>query len=322
MIDFLNDSVYVQNELNNAKMRLTAPEVDLFVLLATKVKGNNYQNITVTYEELRTLYGDSRVHYKHLRPIFQGLMNNIIEVYDTHTKKYINCVLVTRIDFQKSSGFAVFYLDMFVANLLQYIKNNSTIFQLRTVLSLRSVHAKRIYMLASQFKKSGIWSIPVMELKDKLGLIDHKEGKELYKNYADFRKRVLDQAVKEINDKAEFKIELNPVKRGKEVERISAIIYIKSISEEVKLSDNAKRQVSRLRAGGVSDWQIENILFEASEELINKILYSFDLTKGTISNPGGWLTSAFERQGVEMRKKLIDTKQLDLVEEAHKISAA
>lgn len=322
MYELLDEKVFIKNELNAAKMRLTAPEIDLLILLATKVREGDYQQITVTYQELVTLYGESKVYYKHLSPIFDGLMRNIIEVFDVHRKEYIKCCLVSKVVFNKHTGFAVFYLDVFVANLLRYVKAESTIFQLRTVLELRSVHAKRIYMMASQFKKSGKWTIEVSDLKNRLGLIDQKKGVELYQRFSNFRKRVLDQAIKEINEKAEFKIHIEPGKRGQEVTRLQSIIYTKSTKDELSLTDKMKHQVQRMRAAGLSDFQIENVLFECSEDRINKTLYNFDINKAKIKNSGGWLSAAFEAQGVEMRRKLVDTRQLDLVEELQKTSAA
>lgn len=322
MYELLDEKVFIKNELNSAKMRLSAPEIDLLILLATKVREGDYQQITVSYQELVTLYGESKVYYKHLSPIFDGLMRNIIEVFDVTKKEYVKCCLVSKVVFNKNAGFAVFYIDVFVANLLRYVKSESTIFQLRTVLELRSVHAKRIYMMASQFKKSGKWNVELADLKNRLGLIDQKKGTELYKRFADFRVRVLDQAIKEINEKAEFKIHIEPGKRGQEITRLQTIIYTKSTKDELSLTDKMKHQVQRMRAAGLSEFQIENILFECSEDRINKTLYNFDLNKSKIKNPGGWLSAAFEAQGVEMRRKLVDIKQLDLVNEINKNTSA
>ena len=68
-----------------------------------------------------------------------------------------------------------------------------TQYQLNATLRMNN-YSKRLYMLFSRFTESGIFRINADKLRDNLGITNS------YKEYKDFKKRVLNSALKEIND--------------------------------------------------------------------------------------------------------------------------
>ena len=71
-----------------------------------------------------------------------------------------------------------------------------TTFQLETTLNLNS-HAKRLYMLFSEFANTGVFRINAEKLKENLGCIVG------YTTYKDFKRGVLVRSINEINTLAE-----------------------------------------------------------------------------------------------------------------------
>lgn len=82
-------------------------------------------------------------------------------------------------------------------------------------LNLPSKYAKRMYEMLSQFKDTGMMQITVEELKKRLGLIDLETGKERYKDFAWFKRYVLDIAQKELAEHTDISSTYTAKKTGK-----------------------------------------------------------------------------------------------------------
>ena len=88
-----------------------------------------------------------------------------------------------------------------------------TQYLLRQTATLNSVYSVRLYELIAQWRSAK--NTPVFELeifRGQLGL-----GVTDYKKMNDFKKRVLDLAVNEINDKTDLKVEYENVKEGRKI---------------------------------------------------------------------------------------------------------
>lgn len=109
--------------------------------------------------------------------------------------------------------------------LLKELKNNFTTFELQSALRMTSKYAKRIYQLCSQWKDLGQskqFSIP--EFKHNLGLIDAR-GNEDYKAVHDFKKRVLDVAVQQINQHSDLRVSYEMKGEGARIRPLKYITF-------------------------------------------------------------------------------------------------
>ena len=96
------------------------------------------------------------------------------------------------------------------------LKNNFTSFQVHAALDLSSKHAKRSYQICSQWKDVGqTRKVAILDLKKTLGLADDK-GNEEYNILAMFEKKVLDVAVRQINEKTDLRVSIHPFNDGKQ----------------------------------------------------------------------------------------------------------
>src|SRR5699024_12770690 len=88
------------------------------------------------------------------------------------------------------------------------LKNNFTHFQLKSVLGCTSSYAKRLYMLACQWRAVGKFAkpIPIIELKQMLGLVDRK-GQEKYTQISQFKEYVLEIAKQQINEETDTSLD-------------------------------------------------------------------------------------------------------------------
>lgn len=116
-----------------------------------------------------------------------------------------------------SRGKIVFQLSAFLEPYLLELKENFTKYELINVLALKGKFSIRLYELF----KSYLWKKGfTMELEDIKKLL-HCEN---YKTYKDFRVRVLDYSIKEINEYTDLEIRYKPIKAGKKVVKIQFTI--------------------------------------------------------------------------------------------------
>jgi plasmid replication initiation protein len=82
----------------------------------------------------------------------------------------------------------------------------------------RSFASIRLYELTNQFRMSGVRQISLDELRDFLAT------KDAHPRFADFKRKVLDKAVAEINEKTDMELSWQPVKKGRAVAWIKLLI--------------------------------------------------------------------------------------------------
>lgn len=123
------------------------------------------------------------------------------------------------------------------------LTNNYTKNQLFSILRLGSKNSKKLYLYLCQYRpKKGvvrhtIESLPVKELRDALGFIDHKTGKEQYGSFGNFNNRVLKKAKEEINTLTDIKFSYKTKKWGREVYWLDIAVENKSNDELIQLED-------------------------------------------------------------------------------------
>ena len=124
-------------------------------------------------------------------------------------------------------------LDVDVFEYVQALDKNFTGLRLETLYSFKSFHSMRIYELLKQWCETRR-EIPYTldTIKELLG-VEENAG---YKNFTNFKKYVLDKALKEINEKSELTVEMEAVKEGRKVVGIVFKIVNYDKPERIKTS--------------------------------------------------------------------------------------
>ena len=120
------------------------------------------------------------------------------------------------------------------------LKKNFTAYELIYTLHFRSKYSIRLYELVKSihFHEIETYSrtYPLDELKR---LLDA----ETYEQYRDFRTRVLEPAIKELNKYSDKTIEYRPIKRGRSVAQIELIISTKKPMERLRIRDQVEKDL-------------------------------------------------------------------------------
>lgn len=210
------------NFLIEASYKLSVIEQKVILALITTLKAEDNQFAAYPFriKDLVSLLGvTSPNEYKYLGKITKNLLERVLVlkteevVLQTHwlsSAKYI-----------KGEGIVELKFDSEIKPFLLTLKKCFTNYPLRYALQLRSQFSIRLYELLKQYEKIGQRNFEVEDLKRLLGI-----SSKQYQQYADFKKRVVLTAQKELAGKTDITFKFEEIKRGHGVGQIR--FYIKS----------------------------------------------------------------------------------------------
>jgi len=108
----------------------------------------------------------------------------------------------------------IFRFDEWVRDKILTV-NNAYIMKLPILASFSSTYTVALFEQLEQRRDFKQWKVDVYVLRQLFGL---EEGK--YERFSNFRKRVLDNAVKEINEKTNYNLRYESVKKGRKIDKI------------------------------------------------------------------------------------------------------
>jgi len=122
----------------------------------------------------------------------------------------------------KSQGKFVFSLSREIAHLVLNLTENFTKFKLRDVYQFRSALTWKLYEMLKQWAAAGRWSAELDEIRTSLGI----PGK--YPEWYDFKRRILDAPIKEINQLSDIIVDYEKQKCSRSVSGVTFFIKLKS----------------------------------------------------------------------------------------------
>jgi len=206
------------NALTNARYDYTELQLDLMFFLVSKLRKEQQTGAyDLSIMELSALTG-KRYDYPYLRQATEGMGSRVFEV---ETKESFKQLWMFRsVEYMKGQGMLKIKLSEDILPYLFDLKDNFTSYGLAAALRLSSKYAKRIYQLVSQWKDLGeTKKYDLQDFKKMLGLLDAK-GNEKLKQLGQLRERVLDPAVKQINEHTELHISYTLEKKGRAFKNI------------------------------------------------------------------------------------------------------
>ena len=219
--------VVKSNTLVEASHKLGEIEQRLVLLAIYKARSQ-----CITVEQLRgkelTIYADdyadafgitTKMSYKALKQAVLGLFKekwgykyindkgNVVVAYErfTQSAKYIN-----------GEGLVKFTFADAIIPLLVGLEKNYTSYELKQVANLSSGYAMRLYEFFMQFMNKEVgkgWLVmPLNELRFRFGLLPSE-----YKTMGNFKRRVLDLAVTQINENTDLDVTYTQTKQGRKI---------------------------------------------------------------------------------------------------------
>jgi len=290
---------YLSNEAVNAKYNYSAGEIDLLVKILAILKRaktpEEKQFLRLSYLQLMPSDSDSKRNYEYLRKYCRSLLSKPIEVFYPESNCWYLSAIISEVTIKKNEGLINLRINPKMGAILLDTTKQYTGFEIHSLLSLKSKHAKRLYLMCCQFRNTGVKFVNIDELKKLFCVGDQ------YEKPFDFIRRVLVPATQEITALTELHCTYTTVKAGRKIDQLC--IEIKLNAAAAELTGNSS-QIEYMIKCGLSDWQIENVLDVLTVQEIHPILYAMKINFQNIKNKGGYLVKVFEDHGVTMHKKI------------------
>ena len=244
----MSDLVVKQNNLINASYSLSLVEQRLLLLAIVEWrKESKLSDTTEIY-----IYADSyakrfdthqNTAYQALKDACKELMARQFSYQDYGKDKLINKTSrwVSEVGYAANDAFVTLKLAPIVVLLITELEQRFTTYNIEQIAGLSSGYAVRLFELLMCWQSTGkVPPIEIQELKSRLGVLDGE-----YVRMHHFKARVLDLAVKQINDSGDIKVEYEQHRKGRGIGSISfsfkqkkVIEHIASADAFIKLSDS------------------------------------------------------------------------------------
>ena len=261
-----------------ARQELKAnPETRIFTIdlhLLRKLAGIKDTNLKNVKEALRTMQ-DLKIEYNILGK-------------DTETRESIVLLPMVRIETNINNSLLSFE---FPTDILERIKNPRMYanLDLLIVRDLNSKYSLALYEILKDYANLWVLKINVSDLKKALW-VEEIRG---YKIFSDFNRRVLNPAVKEINEKTDIQASYKGIKQGVEYIQVEFTIKIKS-NQQALTFDTVSFELQQL---GFTETEIQNIKnqYEESYILENIQITKQDYKNGKVQNLKGYTITALNK---------------------------
>ena len=230
------------NQLNSALQNLSLPEIRIIQLAIVDARETNTGLSTdkpLRIDALRyaKVFETTRQNgYQRMKDAEENLFNRRFSYIDDRGR-LIKSRWVQQVTYLDDEGAIELVFTLAVVNGISRIDGAEDFFTsylLEQTASMDSIYSVRLYELLVQWIAAK--NTPVFELekfRDQLGIEAHE-----YKRMGNFKLRVLDLAVKEINEKSDIKISYSQVKKGRTITGFKFKVMTKDKPKKTQLKNS------------------------------------------------------------------------------------
>lgn len=210
--------------------------------------------------------------YSELKEIAKNLYQRSLTIYNPDPRrpklKKLETRWISSIGYMPDEGKIVLTFAEKILPYLSGLKGNFTKYELKHIGNMNSIYAIRLYELLMQWKSTGKREIEIEWLKKQFELDDS------YNRLDNFKRRVIEPAVKDINTHSNFTVAWEQRKTGRSVTHLIFTFAEKQL-EPAKETKSAKPKAKGKMINGVIQSEIERLArpgesYEAAAERIKK----------------------------------------------------
>ena len=200
--------------IQKARYDLGLAEIKAFSFIVSKIKPADaaFSEYTFTINEYCKVLGIKTNNGKNIQNVKKSLKSLVDKSFyltlESGTETTISWLNKVWID--KGSGKIRVRLDEDLQKYVTGLYTNYTQYELLCTLPMRSTYSIRIYELLKSYAFTKHHNFELEQLKKTLGC-------EHYTRFPDFRRKVIEVAVKEINQYTDLEVSWRPITKGKKV---------------------------------------------------------------------------------------------------------
>ena len=226
--------------IQKARYDLGLAEIKAFSFIVSKIKPTDkiFCEYSFTINEYCKVLGIETNNGKNIQNIKKSLIQLVDKSFfltlEDGTETSISWLNKVWID--KGSGKIRVRLDEDLQQYITGLYNNYTQYELLCTLPMRSTYSIRIYELLKSYAYAKKHTFRVDDLK-KLLVCEH------YERFPDFRRKVIEKAVTEINKYTDIEVDWIPIKKGKKVIEIEFQIKTRGAIEKLIAAQQATEEL-------------------------------------------------------------------------------
>jgi len=266
-------------ELVEAKYNFNLWELRLFIEVLQQIDKNDkdFKRYRLYYQDIIAQYGKGKKDYKYIRNASLSLLRKVVHfdyVTEDGIERTYHAVLFTAADTPKNwreideSMYIDFKVNSDLKDQLIELKKNYLLYDKRNILRLRSKFAVRIYQILKSYewenRESVVVELSVAELRLMLLVDENGDPTKEYPKYYMFKRRVLLQAQKEIQEHTDIAFSFEEIKKGRRVDVIR--FYLRKNRKNKTQNPKGKTQ-SPQRKTPTKPRPVEQVFEEQSEAL-------------------------------------------------------
>lgn len=237
--------VIQSNRLVEAKYRLSVEEQKIIKILVSQIQKDDqdFKDYEFRSKDLAELLGMEHSNtYGVLRNITKKLMSRVLEFYNPETNTLLQTSWLSSALYKHGEGTIVLRFDPSLKPLLLQLQSYFTKYELSHILRFKGQYTIRFFEFRKSFlgrnKKIIVFSLE--ELREIFGL-----QKDEYKDFDNFRRRVLEPARLELLEKMNESFTWESIRRGRGAKVVG--VKITFDDGDTKNEDEAKENTSILK---------------------------------------------------------------------------
>lgn len=337
------------NFLIGAKYKSSLIEAKLTALSLSKIQCEGEKVFSeIKAADLKRIFkSNSNSFYGQLNDAAANMTGQTIGMSNPDTMEFKYIAVITSAEYR--NGIFRVRFNEELKNSIVNIKSNFTKLPLAIMMSFKSVYGFRLYeVLKSKIYQGTNVTIELAELKFLLGVVNSEiEGvrkilngqkrpdyekalsvspEKMFEDYPSFRRRVIEKAVSDINDKTELNVKFKPEKSGKggKVYAITFTVDFKqqehdefTIDGMFELDEEQKQEIVDEIMDSIIEERLKSkdyrVIAETADYDIEKIRKVYDIMKkssSNIENITGWLIKALKDGYDEPVRSITDRKKI------------
>lgn len=236
--------IRISHEINKSPFNLSAMSLDLICVILAQIEKKDTE---FKFYKLNISTIEKRINRKLNRDSFKKSVKELESATLDISSESIKWFEI--FNFESSNGILEVKLNEQLKPYLLNLKNKFVLAQLDSILNLNGYYSKRFYLLIAQYKENRKCEYDLIKLHKILSTPN-----SLQKLYSNFKSRVLDFSMNEINSNTELTVEYEEKKIGKSVN--SFMFRIPKVDKsKVELVGNDFKEVKKNKGvNAVDNW--------------------------------------------------------------------
>ena len=221
-----SQSVVKSNTLVEARYRLSLQESHVILWLLTQINPDDedFKTHSMKITDFAKMVGvRAEGQYDKFQKITENLMRRVLKIKVTETNDLLQVSWLSSARYRLGKGDVLLEFSPQLKPYLLQLKSQFTKISISDAMGFKSVYALRIFELLVQYEAIGQREISINELRDYCGI-----SKGEYKLYKDLKRRVINRAKDEINEKTDYAIDYKEIKDSRKVVAIDWSIQKKT----------------------------------------------------------------------------------------------